>query len=134
MSELPLHSPIRQTRSQTIESTQFYTEPPARSRSPRKRAQKPTIEPHDSQSETNLTGESIPSGPTTEDDPFRDRFNIHRSPPSQQPRQVQMPPSPIPASSIILLRTVQSCLKKALHLEVGLFDLVLRTQCQQYRH
>ncbi len=60
--------------------------------------QKPTNEPHDSQSGTNLAGESIPSGPTTEDDPFRDRSNIHRSPPSQQPRQVQMPPPPIPAS------------------------------------
>ena len=98
MSELPLHSPTRQTRSQTTDTTQFYTEPPARSRSPRKRAQKPTTEPHDSQSGTNLAGESIPSGPTTEDDPFRDRSNIHRSPPSQQPRQVQMPPPPIPAS------------------------------------
>lgn len=104
MSELPLHSPTRQTRSQTSESTQFYTEPPARSRSPRKRTQKPTTEPHDSQSRTNLAEESIPLGPTTEDDPFRDRSNIHRPPPSQRPGsshpqgQVQMPPPPLPAS------------------------------------
>jgi len=49
-----------------------------------------------------------------------DKYRCHRH--QYQPR------------SIILLRTVQPSLKKALHLEVGLFDLVLRTQCQQYRH
>ncbi len=98
MSVLSLHSLTRQTRSQTTEFTQFSQKLPPRSRSPRKRVQKPTIESHDSQSETNLAGESIPSGFTTKDDPFRDRSNIHRFSPSQSLRQVQMSPPPIPAS------------------------------------
>lgn len=105
MSVLSLFFFIRQTRFQTIEFTQFSQELPSRSRSFQKRVQKPTIELHDSQSETNLAEESISSELTTKDDSFRDRFNIHRFSPSQQFRQVQMSSSSI---SVSIYNTAQN--------------------------
>ncbi len=105
MSILSLFSLIRQTRFQTNEFTQFSQELPSRSRSSRKRVQKPTNESHDSQSETNLAEESISSELTTKDDSFRDRFNIHRFSSSQQSRQVQMSSSSI---SVSIYNTAQN--------------------------